>query len=246
MAVLSDVHGNPIALDAVLADVERTGGADYYMVLGDLVASGFPPVSVLERLAVLPNARFARGNTDRYVVAGTWTSPLPTVADAQANPDLVPALVTVAQGLAWTRGVLSAGAWIEWLGALPLELRMTLPDGTRVLGVHAAPGTDDGEGIEPDVTDRELRRLTAGCNAELVFVGHTHTCVDRSVDGVRAVNVGSVSNPRVGASRDRRATYAAVESDPGGHQVTLRRWPMTPRPSWLRSSRAPSSPTRTG
>jgi len=38
LALLSDVHGNTIALDAVLADIEQNGGVDGYWVLGDLVA----------------------------------------------------------------------------------------------------------------------------------------------------------------------------------------------------------------
>jgi hypothetical protein len=136
LAVFSDIHGNPIALDAVLSDIEDHGGADGFWVLGDVVAMGFDPAAVLQRLTALPNARFVRGNTDRYVLIGqgaTARGPL-TVADAQANPDLVPSLVGIAQGLAWTHGYLSATGWIDWLAGLPLEQRFTLPDGTRLLG----------------------------------------------------------------------------------------------------------------
>ena len=70
LAILSDIHGNPIALDAVLGDIEARGGADGYLVLGDLVAQGHDPAAVLRRLASLPDARFVRGNTDRYVLTG--------------------------------------------------------------------------------------------------------------------------------------------------------------------------------
>ncbi len=62
--------GNPIALDAVLADIEAKGSVDGYLVLGDLVAVGHDPAGVLERLVKLPGARFVQGNTDRYVVSG--------------------------------------------------------------------------------------------------------------------------------------------------------------------------------
>jgi predicted phosphodiesterase len=70
LAVLSDIHGNPIALDAVLEDVQSTGGADLFLLLGDLVAIGYDPIGVLERIAALPNVRSVQGNTDRYVVTG--------------------------------------------------------------------------------------------------------------------------------------------------------------------------------
>lgn len=199
---MSDVDGNPIALDAVLGDVETRGGADGYWVLGDLVAQGYDPAAVLRRLTALPDARFVRGNTNRYTLTGErdW----PSLAEAQSDPDLVPMLVSVAQGFAWTHGYLSATGWIDWLAALPVEQRTTLPDGTRnsplLAGgsggsIHAAPGQDDGPGIEPDTDEEELQSLVDGCNADLVCVGHTHRPLDRRLGSVHIVNVGNVSNP---------------------------------------------------
>lgn len=55
---MSDIHGNAIALDAVLTDIEQQGAVDEYWVLGDLVEAGPDPVAVLERLRQLPNVRF--------------------------------------------------------------------------------------------------------------------------------------------------------------------------------------------
>ena len=51
LAILSDIHGNPIALDAVLADIRSRDGVDAYLVLGDFVALGYDPVTPLEKLA---------------------------------------------------------------------------------------------------------------------------------------------------------------------------------------------------
>ena len=68
LALFSDIHGNPLALDAVLADIQRQGEVDAYWVLGDFAALGYDPVTPLEYLIALPNASFTRGNTDRYVV----------------------------------------------------------------------------------------------------------------------------------------------------------------------------------
>jgi hypothetical protein len=75
IALLSDIHGNPIALDAVLDDVQDQGGVDAHWELGDLAAIGYDPVGVLERLVALPNVQFARGNTDRYLVTGERPPP---------------------------------------------------------------------------------------------------------------------------------------------------------------------------
>lgn len=54
IALFSDIYGNAIALDAVLAAIARQGGVDEYWVLGDLVAVGPQPIQVLERLTALP------------------------------------------------------------------------------------------------------------------------------------------------------------------------------------------------
>ena len=62
IALLADIHGNAIALEAVLADIGREGGADAFWVLGDLVAIGPDPVGVLERLSTLTKTRSARSS----------------------------------------------------------------------------------------------------------------------------------------------------------------------------------------
>ncbi len=218
LAFLSDIHGNPIALDAVLADIQAQGGADTYWVLGDLVAIGPDPVGTLQRLVRLPNVRFARGNTDRYVVTRDRLES--ALADVRADPGLLPNLVGLEQSLSWTQGAVTAAGWLDWLAALPLELRMTLPDGTRLLGVHASPGTDDGVGMRPTMSDAELAALLTGCEADLVCVGHTHWPQDRTVNSVRMVNLGSVSNP---LPPDLRASYALLEAHASGYHLQHRR-----------------------
>jgi predicted phosphodiesterase len=70
LVILSDIRGNPLALDAVLADIQSLGEVDAYWLLGDFAALGYDPVTPLEKVTALPHASFTRGNTDRYVVAG--------------------------------------------------------------------------------------------------------------------------------------------------------------------------------
>ena len=107
IALLADIHGNRLALDAVLDDVERRGGADEYWVLGDLVALGPQPVEVLERLQELEKAVFVRGNTDRYVTTGE--RPGPTAKEVQADLALLPVYAEIAASFGWTQGAVAAG-----------------------------------------------------------------------------------------------------------------------------------------
>lgn len=216
-ALLSDIHGNLVALEAVLADIATQGGVDAYWILGDFSSLGYDPVGVLERVTQLPNAVFSRGNHDRYTVTGE--RPGPTLEQAQAKPKLMPFLLAMASNLAWTQGQIRASGWWNWLEDLPLELRLTLPDGTHMIGVHAAPGLDDGPGIIPLLSDAELRALLAPAEADLVIVGHTHVPLDRTIDQVRVVNLGSVSNPM----RSRlEASYALLEADSSGYKLQMR------------------------
>jgi len=242
-ALISDIHGNTLALDAVLNALK--GQVDGYWILGDLCAIGYDPVGVLERLDALPNALFIYGNADRYLVTGE--RPSPTFDDAAKNPAVIPTLAEVAGNFAWTQGYLEARGLLDWLKKLPLEQRLTLPDGTRVLLVHAAPGTDDGRGLNPGLTDDELQADIDGSEADLICVGHFHMPMDRELNGtrdtnpsppaplpqgargenpertegltnsiIRIINPGSISNP---VGEDWRAGYAILTADEQGYQV---------------------------
>lgn len=214
IAILSDIHGNPIALEAVLADVERQGGVDGYWVLGDFAALGYDPVGVLERISQLPGLVCTRGNTDRYLVTGE--RPFPAIHDAQSDPALVSRIVEMNASFAWTLGAVTAAGWLDWLADLPLEFHTTLPDGTRFLGVHAAPGTDDGEGLHPALAETGIAAALADSDAGLICVGHTHEVMDVVVNGRHLINLGSVSNPK---APDLRASYALLTADQHGHNI---------------------------
>lgn len=217
-AVFSDVHGNLLALDAVLADAAEAG-VDEIWVVGDLVAHGPCPAETLRRLMDLRHATFVRGNTDRYVLNGELPEMIPTV-EAAGSASEVQLLVDASSSFAWTRGAITAGGGYAWLASLPVEQRLTLPDATRVLLVHASPGRDDGHGVQAGMTDRELLDSGfTGIDADLVFVGHTHLPLDRTLAGVRIVNLGSVSRP---ATPDRRAMWTLLAADDSGFSIERR------------------------
>lgn len=209
VAVFSDVHGNLAALDAVLADAADVDG---FWVVGDLVAHGPHPAAVLHRLMDLPNARFVRGNTDRYVLTGE----LPEMIDPDRDTQLA---LAVARSFGWTSGAIGAHGY-EWLAALPIEERVALPDGTTVLLVHASPGRDCGRGIQPTMAEQELRDAgVTDAGVDLIFVGHTHIPTEHTIDGVRVVNLGSVSVP---ATADRRAMWTLLTAESAGFTIERR------------------------
>lgn len=218
ITLLSDIHGNIVALDAVLQDIQTSGGVDAYWVLGDLVAIGPAPVKVLERLSQLPNARFARGNTDRYICSGD--RPPPTLEQVRADLALLPQRIELESDFAWTQGAVTMAGWLAWLEALPLDFEETLADGRRVLCVHASPNLDDGEGNRPTTPASRIEGLIAGCKADLICVGHTHLPFTIRAKGKHIINPGCVSNPIDG---DVRASYAILTADESQFQVEFHR-----------------------
>lgn len=214
IAVIADVHGNSLAMAAVLYDLEAKGGADAYWFLGDYFAIGHDPLGVMRILDDVENTTFIRGNTDRFVAEGSL--PWPDENDAIEDPELLSQYVSVARSFAWTTGALGASGKLDWCRALSLDFQARFPDGTKVLAVHASPGEDDGHGVHPGLSDAELLELVRGAGADLVLVGHTHFPQDRSVSGIRVVNPGSVSNP---LPPDLRAKYVVIEPRSDGYEL---------------------------
>ncbi len=207
---MADIHGNDVALRAVLDDAAGCQ-VDRWWVLGDLVLFGPRPAEVLGLLRSLPGIEMLRGNTDRYVLTGEQPAPHATAADAAGSAELAERYGLMAAGIGWTRGVLCQAGLLDILAGLPSELSLRLPDGTRVLGVHASPGADDGPGIRPGLPDEQLRCLLAGCAAGVVIGGHTHIATDCRVGGIRALNPGSTGMPE----RPGEASWLLLEVSDG-------------------------------
>lgn len=238
LAMLSDIHGNSIALDAVLDDIQSIGGVDEYWILGDHVNQGYDPAGVMARLDRLEPKRCVSGNTDRYLVDGSRRGP--SVERVLANPELMDRVVSAEQGSGWARGVLTATGHYDWVRELQFEHRTTLPDGTRLLGVHASLASDEWVPIA-STTAAEIADHFPGLDADLVFAGHAHLESDNTFDGVRFVTLGSVANSM---NEDRRAKYAILEADAAGYKVTRRRvaFDYDRLVSEIRATRHPSEP----
>jgi predicted phosphodiesterase len=180
---LYDIHGNPDALEAVLSD-PRAQGADIVVVGGDVVPGALAQ-QTLDRLDRLAAVVRVRGNGEREVAAAAAAASGSSQLGSGAGQT---ALVTAAR-----LGVDRARA----LGDLPLTQAI---DG--VLFCHASPRRDDEMLTRLSAPDRWSEAL-AGVEAALVVGGHTHQQDDRTVNGVRFVNAGSVGLPYEGDGHAR-------------------------------------------
>ncbi len=216
-ALLADIHGNLPALEAVVSHLQEQGGCGEVWVLGDLAVFCPYSVEVLERLAALPQARFVMGNTDRYLVTGR-RPPQVSVED-EAQWSRMPAFLEERDAsFRWTVSQLSY-RWYSFLRELPFEQRVEVPGCGAVVGFHGSPLGDE-VGIWAHTTDDELRGILEGSDCRMLLCGHTHRPLERALDGVRVVNVGSVGMPLDG---DRRAAYATLDFEDGECQVVIHR-----------------------
>jgi putative phosphoesterase len=176
VAVLSDIHGNLPALEAVLETVARQSPS-VIVVCGD-VASGPLPVETLDLLMDVRDARYLHGNADRSLVAAYDGTPKPALAGPAAD---------------WAAAQLSR-THRDFLAAFPDTVRLEIDGLGRVLFCHGSPRSDLEIMTSATPADR-LLELIARVDADLVVCGHTHIQFDRRAGGVRVVNPGSVGMP---------------------------------------------------
>lgn len=177
--LLYDVHGNLLALEAVLADAEAAG-VRRFVLGGDYGMAGAWPRECVERLREL-DATWIRGNVDRWC----------------ANPDDAPDVV---QPLIARCRELLGPETVDELGALPEQAVL---DGARYC--HASPASDL-QSFFPERRDNEAELLGGVEERRLVF-GHTHVQFRRR-NGIELVNPGSVGAPWDGDRRAAYALVA--------------------------------------
>lgn len=202
-ALISDIHANLPALEAVLADLDaRTGiGATYH--LGDLV--GYSPwpneVVRLLRERAIPGVA---GNYDSTTATG-YAHCGCKYEDARQEK--------LAQlSYAWTRAHVSEDTK-RFLGSLPFRLDIRPlgghAAGPRLILVHGNPVLNTVYWTE-DRSDSFCLQMAGTVSAkpgDVIAFGHTHRPWHREVEGIHFVNTGSVGRPRDG---DPRAGYALV------------------------------------
>lgn len=224
VAVLSDIHGNVLALDAVLADLEAQGGADLLVVAGDLCLDGPRPHEVLVRLQAL-GCPVIQGNTDRDLVQ-------PTPADTDEGHAAL---------LDWTRDRIGP-AGLDYLASLPFSHQVTDPTGqASLLVVHANP-RDLTTHLRPAAPEETILPLLVGLPAEVTTLafGHLHIPYTRRVGGILLADISSVGLPKDG---DRRAGYGLLTWREGGWQVEQRRveYPVDEVVAQLRAADPPGA-----
>jgi putative phosphoesterase len=196
IAIISDVHGNVVALEAVLEDLERQGWADQILFPGDMFAFGPAPHETLLILRQLKNTHFLLGNTDRYLLQGTYPS---IMTDNSWQSQLL-------YSFYWTAERLGSDG-LDFLKGLP-PFQILQIGHQQILAVHGSPCSDE-EGLTPKTTLEDVGTFSIAPQVTMLVGGHTHVPMDRVIGDRRVLNVGSVGLPFDG---DPRACYVILSN----------------------------------
>jgi len=216
IALISDIHGNTVALDAVLADI---GDSDLMVCLGDIASGGPDPNGAVERIAELGGVA-VRGNTDMGMVdvPEWWRDP----SSVGLPEDAVPGLdISV-----WSAEQLTA-EHLQYLAELPPTATIGLGTVGGLLAFHGSPRSAD-DLLTAATPNRELDEMFEGVTASVLVGGHTHVPLVRRYGTKTILNPGSVGLPFAeygyagAAAVPQHAAYAVLLIDGGTMGIELR------------------------
>ncbi|MGA2037707.1 MAG: metallophosphoesterase family protein [Bryobacteraceae bacterium] len=202
IAILSDIHGNRTAFEAVLADLRQTS-PDLILHGGDLADSGSSPVEIVDRIRDLGWYGVV-GNTDEMLFR-----PESLTEVASQAPRLQALFAVIGEMAAATRAALGEErlAWLRGLPPIQLQGPMAL--------MHASPDSP-WRAPMPEANDAELESVYSPLGKPIAIYGHIHRSYIRSVAGMIVANTGSVGLSYDG---DCRAAYLLLD----GSKPAIRR-----------------------
>ena len=165
LALLSDVHGNALALEAVRKAIKRDK-PDVILVAGDLVMNGPEPGATVDAIREMERdgAIVVQGNTDVAVADADYAAAFPGMLES-GIPDAVRAAAE------WAHDALD-DEQLGWLRRLPAERRVRVGD-DLVLVTHASPGSQT-QGFDRDLDPSTVLERISRTDARVICCGHTH------------------------------------------------------------------------
>ena len=180
VGLISDIHGNAKALDAVWRALGPLAESTV-LNAGDNAGYGNAPEPCCRFLREHSNIVCVQGNYDKHVAQFPEQDAEFKRKWGRSRPEKYTAI-------ARDSGLISEASR-AWLRTLPQEANLTLA-GTSIILTHYSPGSKEGLGTW--TPDSRLRELAARTDAKVVVCGHTHTPFAREAGGVLFVNPGSV------------------------------------------------------
>ncbi|MCK1993418.1 metallophosphoesterase family protein [Peribacillus muralis] len=203
LAFISDIHGNAIALEAVLANINKHA-VDKIYVLGDICFRGPEPKRSLDLVRSL-ETDVIKGNADEWIVRGIIKDEVP-----------VQVYETMSSEVNWTRSKLNAEDQ-KYLKSLPTCLNIE-HENSKIHAFHATPD-DLFEVVLPSEIDEIIKeKLMKNSSADIFIYAHIHKPYIRYIDGKCIINIGSVGLPFDGL---RKSSYALLNIEKDSFQTSI-------------------------
>jgi predicted phosphodiesterase len=221
IAVISDIHGNRVALDAVLADLENDS-FDELVCLGDAIQGGPQPAEVVTRLRELA-CPVVMGNADAWLLTGTETGSEPI------TPERIKQIGEVRE---WSLTQLSEEDR-AFIAAFQPTIELPLDDARHLLCFHGSPSSFD-DVILPTTSEDEFNGYLAAYLPQILTGGHTHLQQVRRLGASDSFffNPGSVglgyshNQPEGSFLVNHWAEYAIITANDGRIALEFRRVPF--------------------
>jgi putative phosphoesterase len=216
IGIISDIHGNLIALESVLAELKHER-VDQIVCLGDVAFGGPQPSETVDRLREL-GCSCVMGNTDDFFVHAP--NPDPNYENEMRFREMI----------GWMTAQLSTDG-LNFVRSFQPQIEIALENGEILLCYHGLPDSPSSV-IFPTTSDDELAGLFNNHRAAVMAGGHTHTQMLRRYRNTVLINPGSVGMPFVrGATRDMDyrppwSEYAVLSSEKAKLGVELLRVPL--------------------
>ena len=220
VAVIADTHGNLVATDAILADIDADG-IGRVVCLGDAAGLGSHPREVVGRLRAL-GCPVVVGNADEFLLD-------PSLLDPDRHPEADAAVRRMHDMERWCAAQLGPED-LDYLRTFRPTVEVPLGDGATLLCYHGSPRSNWDE-IRGGTPDAELAEKLGGRRAAVMAGGHTHEQFVRRLGRSIVINPGSVGLPWEdlpggGGRNPPWAEYAVVGHEQGRFSVDLRRVPV--------------------
>ena len=202
IAVISDIHGNMEAIDAVMKDIE-VQGCEKLFVLGDYAMAGPEPkeaVNYFMKKQFDQNVVMIQGNTDAMI----------TNYSIDLYDELKEKAPAMAEALKSDSKILNT-AEKNFLARLPIQKNIEI-NGVKFLLVHGSPRRNN-EDILPDIPLEKVEEMLANVDSDVVLCGHTHIpCGFQTSKKQTVVNAGSIGRP---FTPDPKSCYLTINVENG-------------------------------
>ena len=205
IAVISDLHANPLAYNAVMNDINQFN-PDKIFCLGDLILGGYDPDYICEKILELKekfksNFEIIQGNTDKMV--------------SNCTPELIKKTIELFPPMGYSLEndiKITNKKYLDFVRELDEKKTLTI-NNVKIELVHGSP-RNQSENIYPNLDINAVEEMTADSDADIILCGHTHIPCGYSLNsGKTVINVGSVGRSM---TDDKMPVYLQLTIDKEG------------------------------